>query len=762
MATTWKAIYLGSLGTGGSSTQIDPNEGNNVAENASLLVGQSYGNTTTPLYTSIFSVTAVDNGGSRDASGNIVLNQNNNSSNDVLRTDLNKDGTQENYTFDAVAAYVSTVTFSDGTTATVTLAVAQTTDGKMFLLPSRDSTTNATLQSKPITSITFNSISPTGGISGQNGASWGGAIVDRQDGVFIAPDGLVEGTSGADSIGAAYLGDPEGDRIDNSDNTGTFGGTARSNDDIVQGFGGNDTIASGLGNDTVYAGTGNDSVNGGAGNDVLYGYGDTLGGSLTEAGDDTLLGGDGNDSIYGGAGRDSLDGGTGSDLIDGGTDNDTIIGGEAGDTLIGGTGNDTIYGDDTAGTSTLGGADSIDAGDGNDSVIADVGNDTVTGGLGADTIRGGTGADFLAGDDSAGSGSTGGDDVLDGGVGNDTLVGGFGNDQLDGGADSDTLVGGQGNDIFTAGTGDVIRDFNTGAGQNINDGVTTNNDLVDLSNLYSQANLDIWNANNPNDQYFTPLGWLRADQEDGVLNMLNGANGLPNFTMTIQTGGTATTAGNAVAPADLTYDNTMVACFTLDTLIETALGPTPVQELVPGDLVRTHDNGMQPVRWIGRRTVTTAELQSSPSLRPVRIAAGALGNGTPTADLIVSPQHRILIRSVIAQKMFNTQEVLVAAKHLTEVEGIDILEDVDSVTYVHFMFDTHQVVFSNGAETESLYAGDQALGSLTAAAREEIYALFPELRSGTASTEGARPFAPGRKARNLARRHAQAEKALVM
>ena len=758
MATTWNAIYLGSFGT-----QIDPTENNTTAENASVLVNQTFGNTASPLYTSIFSVTAVDNGGTPDPqTGGPALNQNNNSSNDFLRTDLNRDGTAENYTFDAVTTYVSTITFSDGTTATATLAVAQTTDGKLFLLPSRNSTTNATLQSKPITAITLNSISPTGGTTGANGATWGGAVIDRQAGVFKTPDGLIEGTSGADSIGAAYTADPEGDRIDNLDNTGTIGGVARSNDDVVQGFAGNDTIASGLGNDTVYAGTGNDSVNAGAGNDVIYGYGDTVGGSLAETGDDTLLGGDGNDSLYGGAGRDSLDGGTGIDLIDGGADSDTIIGGDAGDSLIGGAGNDTIYGDDTAGTSASGGADTIDAGDGGDRVVAGVGNDSVTGGLGADTILGGAGADFLAGDDSAGSNTGGAADVLDGGAGTDTLVGGYGNDQLDGGADSDTLVGGQGFDTFTAGTGDVIRDFNTGTGQNISDGITTNNDLVDLSNLYSQANLDIWNANNPDEQYFTPLGWLRADQSDGVLSMLNGANGLPNFTMTIQTGGTATAAGNAVAPGDLTYDNTMVACFTLDTLIETVLGPTPVQDLVPGDLVLTSDNGMQPVRWVGRRTVSTAELQTNPSLRPVRIAAGALGNGTPTADLIVSPQHRILIRSIIAQKMFDAQEVLVAAKHLTEVEGIDILEDVDSVTYVHFMFDTHQVVFSNGAETESLYAGDQALSALTTAAREEIYALFPDLKAGVASAEGARPFAPGRKARNLARRHAQADKALVM
>ena len=68
---------------------------------------------------------------------------------------------------------------------------------------------------------------------------------------------------------------------------------------------------------------------------------------------------------------------------------------------------------------------------------------------------------------------------------------------------------------------------------------------------------------------------------------------------------------------------------------------------------------------------------------------------------ITSPQHRVLVRSRIAQKIFGTDEVLVAAKQLCQLDGIDIALDLGAVTYVHFLFDAHQVVFSNGAETES-------------------------------------------------------------
>ena len=81
-------------------------------------------------------------------------------------------------------------------------------------------------------------------------------------------DGVVEGTSGSDLINAAYLGDPDGDRIDNND--AILPGEAPQ-DDIVRAFGGDDTVYAGLGNDDVYGGDGNDTVYGGAGNDLQIG-----------------------------------------------------------------------------------------------------------------------------------------------------------------------------------------------------------------------------------------------------------------------------------------------------------------------------------------------------------------------------------------------------------------------------------------------------------------------------------------------------------
>ena len=106
-------------------------------------------------------------------------------------------------------------------------------------------------------------------------------------------------------------------------------------------------------------------------------------------------------------------------------------------------------------------------------------------------------------------------------------------------------------------------------------------------------------------------------------------------------------------------------------------------------------------------------------------------------------------------------EVLVAAKQLLQIEGIDVVADGAEVTYVHFLFDDHQIVLSNGAETESLYTGPQALRGVGHAARAEIFALFPELQHMASLPPSARELASGRMGRKLAMRHLQHGKPLV-
>ncbi|MCT4332652.1 Hint domain-containing protein [Paracoccus sp. YLB-12] len=206
-----------------------------------------------------------------------------------------------------------------------------------------------------------------------------------------------------------------------------------------------------------------------------------------------------------------------------------------------------------------------------------------------------------------------------------------------------------------------------------------------------------------------------------------------------------------------------IACFTRGVLIETDKGARPIECLQVGDLVQTKDNGLMPIRWIGSSKILPQSLARKPNLRPIRIVAGALGANSPSQDLLLSPQHRVLVRSVIARRMFSTDEVLVAAKQLIAVEGIDWAHDIREVDYFHLLLDSHQVIFSNAAETESMYLGAEAKKSVGEAAVEEIMQIFPELKdeNGLALAAFARPVPKGREARGLASRHARNNKALV-
>lgn len=198
-------------------------------------------------------------------------------------------------------------------------------------------------------------------------------------------------------------------------------------------------------------------------------------------------------------------------------------------------------------------------------------------------------------------------------------------------------------------------------------------------------------------------------------------------------------------------------CFSKGTMILKSDGEVPVECLKPGDFIKTKDNGFQPIRWIGSKKISMNGLATHPHLRPIRISAGALGDGKPLRNLIVSPQHRILVRSKIAHRLFGTDEVLVAAKHLLAVDGIDIAEDIASVEYFHFLLDSHQIVVSNGAETESMYTGTQALGAIGETARKEILEIFPELQNYDPKkpAPSARPLIAARLGRKMAENHAK-------
>lgn len=189
----------------------------------------------------------------------------------------------------------------------------------------------------------------------------------------------------------------------------------------------------------------------------------------------------------------------------------------------------------------------------------------------------------------------------------------------------------------------------------------------------------------------------------------------------------------------------LMVCFGAGTGIQTPKGEVPVEDLKVGDLVSTIEGVPQPLKWIGSRKLGPLDLMLNPRMRPVLIRKGALGDGMPGADLVVSPQHRLLVRSKVAQRVLGDTEALVPAKKLTSLPGVEVIESWDAVEYFHFALEQHSVVMADQAYTESLYVGPEALKMLSPEAVEELKFLFPDLFEGQGVATPARPLHSGGK-----------------
>lgn len=532
--------------------------------------------------------------------------------------------------------------------------------------------------------------------------------------------------------------------------SGDDSATGSVGDDFIGLGAGNDSINAGAGDDTITAGTGNDTVaitNGfgndtvDAGEDVGNGDVDVLDGSgltdnvtvnltgdevgtvtdgtdtlsftgveeiVTGSGDDTITGSLAADSITTGAGDDVIAMGAGDDTIDAGTGDDTI-------TITDGFGNDNITaGEDGAGTDT----DVLDGSGLTDDVTVTLTGDEVG------TVTDGTDTLDFADVEQIVTGS--GDDVVIGGTGDDNVSTGAGNDTITTGAGADTIDAGDGDDVITFSEGDSI---DGGDG----------NDTFTVEDLGEPTNGVITiTGGDGNEAPVDPVAQTGGD----ILRL----GDLADLSTLVQTSDGINASGNETFSGTVELDDgttlnfsgiEQVICFTPGTNIATPHGSRPIETLRVGDMVVTRDHGMQPIRWIQQRTVPAMD-----KFAPIRLRPGVVTG--LERDLLVSPQHRMLFQGYRAELLFGESEVLMPATHLIDDKMVT-REEGGFVTYIHMMFDEHEVVYAEGAATESFHPGEVGLTGVTDAAREELFTLFPQLRSD--------PKGYGRTARRSLKKH---------
>ena len=297
----------------------------------------------------------------------------------------------------------------------------------------------------------------------------------------------------------------------------------------------------------------------------------------------------------------------------------------------------------------------------------------------------------------------------------------------------DELPTALGSFVFTGDTSAVgtavITDNETGV-----DGLTLDDNVAGSAET-ATATVTTPTATYTNIDVNADAGWTLYDPIDNVtfqVVLFNGKTGSTSFRYTLSEyplveGRTYEVLAfdnqpNAQVAGDPVFTYADYVCYARGTLIDTPDGPRAVETLQPGDQVVTRDNGPQPVRWT--RSSDHPLEHAGQEDRPVLIQSGALGNGLPAENLIVSSQHRLFVGGGSQLERIFTDESLAPAKSLTDLPGIRFMMGKKQITWVHFACDRHEIVRANGCWSESLLLGPMALEVLPDDQRSALRAMF--------------------------------------
>ncbi len=291
--------------------------------------------------------------------------------------------------------------------------------------------------------------------------------------------------------------------------------------------------------------------------------------------------------------------------------------------------------------------------------------------------------------------------------------------------------------------------------QTLQSGLTFNGTSYNAGQVVTPSYNIVFNGSD-GETYFMTSYVFSGNTDNQVPDAVLWLNGVPpNGTILTVASESNPTGSNAPEYANI------VTCFCKGTYIQTPSGPTLVEGLKKGDLVCTQDGNSARIHHVYRREISSVELKKNPKLKPVKISAGSLGLGLPTHDLWVSRQHRMLISSSIAFHMFGVNDVLIPAIKLTQLPGIDIDTHITKVEYFHVLLADHEIIFAEGAPTESLYLGEETLKSMTPDGQKEITTIFPELADPLSTFISTHYIPTGTLQKKLIKRHAKYKKPLI-
>lgn len=222
--------------------------------------------------------------------------------------------------------------------------------------------------------------------------------------------------------------------------------------------------------------------------------------------------------------------------------------------------------------------------------------------------------------------------------------------------------------------------------------IVDQNDNGNLGGLQNDTvNGSIITFSYPGDSVTLNVGGVNVTYEGVTFYLLNNQRVFTPTDGQMMQDGTFVSSTSVGGEAPVSVASLSPPCFTAGTLIETPSGPRRVETLVTGDIIQTAEGAITTVLWLGRKTCV--RLRYGIAMEPVRIRAGALGGGLPTADLTVTADHGMVL-----------DDMVINASALVNGDTIDFVPMAElprQITYYHIETEVHDVILANGAPTET-------------------------------------------------------------
>ena len=165
--------------------------------------------------------------------------------------------------------------------------------------------------------------------------------------------------------------------------------------------------------------------------------------------------------------------------------------------------------------------------------------------------------------------------------------------------------------------------------------------------------------------------------------------------------------------------------------VRTPCGARRIENVRPGDLIVTRDNGLQAVRMVWTRAVTAADIAADPALAPIRLKPRAIGPMMPQKDLLLAAEHRVLVPGYRLAQVPDTQSCLLPARTIAEMSDKAFLDrGVGDVIFYNIVFDQHHVFCADGLPVESYLPTEAAVEKLDEGVGGDLRRLFDAAEPG--------------------------------